>query len=343
MRPEDLCNGVAALLDAWRRARMLHDGDEPIFGRWWTGGSDEIQRGFIPHGFTEVRPVGIKLQRQGGEVDKWVRTVVSTRGRTGAVDFVRKWGVEDPPAAAEGVWELLRALDLVVPVKLVGGNDKPLGGSGGTHQVDTGRLGMVRQSERYVCSVCRRVHARATPNGACTKMHCAGTVEQAPPPPEDYNVSLLSRPFAMVTAEEHTAQVPADERLRVEKEFKRRGGTVNTLVASPTLELGVDIGALDLVLCRNVPPTPTNYWQRVGRAGRRRRMAVVFVYCRRAVHDAYFFERPEQLLGAPLRPPRFNLRNDARPRGRAGGAAADGQGRRRHADRAERGGAAVRS
>jgi len=45
---------------------------------------------------------------------------------------------------------------------------------------------------------------------------------------------------------------------RVAQEFKRRGGTVNTLVASPTLDLGVDIGALDLVLCRNVPPTPAN-------------------------------------------------------------------------------------
>lgn len=310
MSPEALCDGIAGLLDVWRRTRMLHDADEPIFGRWWTGGAEEIQRGFIPHGFTEVRPVGIKLERQGGEVDKWVRTVVSTRGRTGAVDFIRKWGVDDPRAAAEMVWELLRALDLVAPAKLVGGNGKPLGGSGGTHQVDTSRIGMVRQSERYVCSVCRRVHARPTPNGACSKMHCAGTVESTAPPSDDYNVSLLSRPFAMVTAEEHTAQVPAETRDRVEKEFKRRGGTVNTLVASPTLELGVDIGALDLVLCRNVPPTPTNYWQRVGRAGRRRRMAVVFVYCRRAVHDAYFFEQPEKLLGAPLRPPRFNLKND---------------------------------
>lgn len=310
MSAEELCHGVAALLDAWRRGRMLHDADEPIFARWWNGGSEEIQRGFIPFGFTEVRPAGIKLERQGGDVDKWVRTVISPRGRTGAVDFIRKWGVDDPKAAAEQVWELLRALDLVTPVKLVAANDKPLGGSGGAHQVAASRFGLVRQNERFVCNVCRRVHARPTPNGACTKMHCAGTVEDAPPPGEDYNVSLLSRPFAMVTAEEHTAQVPADERLRIEKEFKLRGGTVNTLVASPTLELGVDIGALDLVLCRNVPPTPANYWQRVGRAGRRRRMAVVLVYCRRAIHDAYFFEQPEKLLGAPLRPPRFNLKND---------------------------------
>jgi ATP-dependent helicase YprA (DUF1998 family) len=114
----------------------------------------------------------------------------------------------------------------------------------------------------------------------------------------------------MVTAEEHTAQVPAERREIIEKQFKRAGGSVNTLVATPTLELGVDIGALDLVLCRNVPPTPANYWRRVGRAGRRRRMAVVYVYCRNVVHDSYFFDDPTQLLGASLRPPRFNLKND---------------------------------
>lgn len=310
MTPQALCDGVGALLDTWRRGRLLHDAQEPIFERWWGPGSEEILRGLLPSGFADVRPVGIKLERQGGDADKWVRTVISSRGRTSAVDFVRKWGVEDPRSAAERIWELVRALDLVTGVRLVGGNGGPLGGSAGANQVDVARLGLVRQHERHVCSVCRRVHARPTPAGACTKMHCQGTVQRADPPADDYNISLLSRPFAMVAAEEHTAQVPFDVRERIEKEFKRRGGTVNTLVASPTLELGVDIGALDLVLCRNVPPTPANYWQRVGRAGRRRRMAVVLVYCRRAVHDAYFFAQPEKLLGAPLRPPRFNLKND---------------------------------
>src|SRR3954451_15404122 len=39
-------------------------------------------------------------------------------------------------------------------------------------------------------------------------------------------------------------------------------------------------------------------------------MAGVYVYCRQAIHDAYFFEEPTRLLGAPIRPPRFNLKND---------------------------------
>ena len=286
-------DGVASLLDVWRRGRLLHDADEPIFGKWWQAGSDEVLRGFIPFGLTEVSPEGVKLEKAGGDADSYVRAVVSQRGRTGAVDFVGKWGVADPKAAAARVWELVsRARPRHPGQARRADNDRPLPGSAGAHQVDASRIGLLRQSERYVCSVCGRVHARPTPSGACTKTYCAGTVEQSDPPENDYNVSLLSRPFAMVTPEEHTAQVPAERRDEIEKAFKRPGGAVNTLVASPTLELGVDIGALDLVLCRNVPPTAANYWQRVGRAGRRRRMAVVYVYCRQAIHDAYFFEQP---------------------------------------------------
>lgn len=310
LEPAEFTDGLASLLDVWRRAGLLHDEDEPIFGRWHREGSEDILRGFIPFGFTERPPNGVELERQDGQIDRHLRTVISSRGRTGAFDFVAKWGVEDPRTALTFCWELLRELELVRPVTLTGSGGKPLPGTGGAHQVDTSRMGLVSQHERYCCSQCRRVHARPTPKGACTKTHCQGRVGRSDPPADDYNVSLLNRPFAMVAAEEHTAQVPAERRAVIEAQFKRDGGSVNALVATPTLELGVDIGALDLVLCRNVPPTPANYWQRVGRAGRRRRMAVVYVYCRNAVHDTYFFDDPTQLLGAPLRPPRFNLKND---------------------------------
>jgi len=53
----------------------------------------------------------------------------------------------------------------------------------------------------------------------------------------------------------------------LENLFKGDSDAVNALVCTPTLELGVDIGQLDAVLMRNVPPLPANYWQRAGRAG----------------------------------------------------------------------------
>jgi SOS-response transcriptional repressor LexA len=104
--------------------------------------------------------------------------------------------------------------------------------------------------------------------------------------------------------------VPHDERERLENLFKGESDAINTFVCTPTLELGVDIGQLDTVLMRNVPPLPANYWQRAGRAGRRHRMAVNITYCRGASHDRAYFNEPPKLLAGRVDPPAFNLRNE---------------------------------
>ena len=103
--------------------------------------------------------------------------------------------------------------------------------------------------------------------------------------------------------------MPGEVRNRIENDFKSANGRTNCLVATPTLELGVNIGALDMALMRNVPPRAANYWQRAGRAGREERMAVVVTYCRRSPHDRYFFDDPLRLLGGAIEAPAFNLRN----------------------------------
>ena len=104
--------------------------------------------------------------------------------------------------------------------------------------------------------------------------------------------------------------VPHDHRERLENWFKGDSNAVNCLVCTPTLELGIDIGRLDSVLMRNVPPLPANYWQRAGRAGRRHRMAVNMTYCRPVSHDRAYFAEPPKLLGGRIDPPTFNLRNE---------------------------------
>lgn len=111
-------------------------------------------------------------------------------------------------------------------------------------------------------------------------------------------------------AHEHSAQVPKPIRETVEREFKREGGQFNTIVATPTLELGVDIGKLEMVLMRNVPPTPANYAQRAGRAGRRHRIAVVLTHARGAQHDRYFFAEPPAMIAGEIRVPAFSMRNE---------------------------------
>ncbi|MCX5742959.1 MAG: helicase-related protein [Proteobacteria bacterium] len=138
---------------------------------------------------------------------------------------------------------------------------------------------------------------------------CGGRLEWEESDPDDYDLHVLDGNYAMLRAAEHSAQVPADVRERIENQFKGQAEHVNTLVCTPTLELGVDIGALDAVLMRNVPPSAANYWQRVGRAGRRHRMAVDVTYAQATGYDIAYFRDPLKLLGGAVEPPRFNLKN----------------------------------
>ncbi len=160
------------------------------------------------------------------------------------------------------------------------------------------------------CQSCSRRTPRRTPKDKCMAWRCDGTIEFVREDPDDYNLQLIDQRYSMLRPEEHTAMVPHDERERLENLFKGDSEAVNCFVCTPTLELGVDIGQLDAVLMRNVPPLPANYWQRVGRAGRRHRMAVDFTYCRPVSHDRAYFAEPEKLLSGRVDPPAFNLRND---------------------------------
>ena len=112
-----------------------------------------------------------------------------------------------------------------------------------------------------------------------------------------------------IRAKEHTAQVPSAERQEREDAF--REARLPILYCSPTMELGVDISELNVVGLRNVPPTPANYAQRSGRAGRSGQPALVFSYCSAgSPHDAYFFRRPELMVAGQVRPPRLELANE---------------------------------
>lgn len=69
---------------------------------------------------------------------------------------------------------------------------------------------------------------------------------------------------------EHTAQVDKMVSRQLQVDFKKH--RINILACSTTMEMGVDLGTLQLVMLSSVPPQPANYKQRAGRSGRNPKM-----------------------------------------------------------------------
>ncbi|MDE2795484.1 MAG: DEAD/DEAH box helicase [Gemmatimonadota bacterium] len=304
-----LRDGVAAVLDHFRRRGALLDPEFKIFTRYWAEGSPEVQQGFIP-GF--IKPLGLKLRRGPTEDAKWVMQWLSSAGDTTMRQIAGKWGVSKDSAGPflEGLFAFLVERNLLRPVRLLGARGGALPNLDGVYQVNGDALRLHPNRGVARCRNCRRTITRGVPHNLCPAWRCDGELKWIRENLDDYNLQLLDEAYAMLRPEEHTAMVPHERREQLENWFKGDSNRVNSLVCTPTLELGIDIGRLDSVLMRNVPPLPANYWQRAGRAGRRHRMAVNMTYCRPVSHDRAYFAEPPKLLGGRIDPPAFNLRNE---------------------------------
>jgi ATP-dependent helicase YprA (DUF1998 family) len=158
----------------------------------------------------------------------------------------------------------------------------------------------------YRCSRCRSV-SHVNLYGVCHAYRCDGTLEPTDPAAlgwvENHYRHLYRRlrPIPL-SAEEHTAQWTSSAASTIQERFVR--GELNALSCSTTFELGVDVGELQAVLMRNVPPTTANYVQRAGRAGRRTDSAAfALTYAQRRSHDLTHFGRPQRIVAGRIRPP----------------------------------------
>ena len=139
-----------------------------------------------------------------------------------------------------------------------------------------------------------------------------GYKEMPEPTVNDYFRGVYRQPSHVGRAllgAEHTGQIRNEERKERERDF--REGRIQALFCSPTMELGIDIADLSVVHMRNVPPSPANYAQRSGRAGRSGQAALVLTYCANgSPHDRHYFVHSRDMVAGVVAPPRIDLANE---------------------------------
>jgi len=178
---------------------------------------------------------------------------------------------------------------------------------------DWWRASPIREDDvLYQCDTCARIQATSV-HGVCTRHRCPGSVHgirSKKLEANHYRVLYEENLPALLRVEEHTAQIDKEKAREFQRDFK--AGNIHILSCSTTFELGVDLGDLDVIFLRNVPPEPFNYTQRVGRAGRRSGSpGFAITFCRRSPHDLYHFADPEgRILKGAVRPPVISLRNE---------------------------------
>jgi len=163
------------------------------------------------------------------------------------------------------------------------------------------------------CDTCGRFQTLSV-RGVCPRPRCKGSLAVVDCNDEQlvtshYRILYQEEMPAHLRAEEHTAQIDKERAREFQAAFE--SGDIHLLSSSTTFELGVDLGDLDTIFLRNVPPEPFNYAQRVGRAGRRRGHAGFAVtYCRRRPHDLAHFQEPQRMLGGKTKPPMLRVTNE---------------------------------
>lgn len=161
-------------------------------------------------------------------------------------------------------------------------------------------------SAEWRCDKCHNAlvdHPSAPITGTvCRQLGCRGHyVAHKGSNAQFYRQLYLTADIKRILAREHTGLLERGKREQVEADFKQ--GKVNVLSATPTLEMGIDIGDLSAVLLCSVPPAQANYLQRVGRAGRKTGNAFMTTLAAGRPHDLYFWSEPREMLAGNVDTP----------------------------------------
>jgi hypothetical protein len=252
-------------------------------------------------------PKGNKTFRSwDGKTGRRAQFLAKLCGRAGVP---KQDALNEAVRALREVWDAFRQFDENASSK-----DRLLLTTNGARRLNSDwlRLRLVEDADIiFQCDTCSRLQPISV-RGVCLRHRCPGTLKEVRPQELEANHYRLlyeeDLPGSM-RVEEHTAQLEAEKARGFQREFKNN--KINVLSCSTTFELGVDLGDLDTVFLRNVPPEAFNYAQRAGRAGRRSEFpGFTITYCRRSPHDLYHFSEPDRMLSGKVRAPVLSLTNE---------------------------------
>lgn len=185
-------------------------------------------------------------------------------------------------------------------------------GKDGKYTIDSNKILVSSKNKWYICPKCKKVTIHNIQN-VCPTYRCDGELK-----PIDQQNAFADNHYYQLYQQldirelrivEHTAQLDKEMAYDYQKKFKRN--EIDVLSCSTTFEMGVDVGSLETVFMRNMPPSPSNYAQRAGRAGRSKKSAAyALTFCNKSNHDFTFFKTPERMIRGKINPPKFNVEND---------------------------------
>ena len=180
------------------------------------------------------------------------------------------------------------------------------------YRVNTNSICLAKNQTWYRCPKCNRLTAYNVAS-VCPSYMCDGKLEEVSVDEvmkdNHYYRTYHDLPVRALRVVEHTAQLNREEAYKYQNLFKEK--KIDVLSCSTTFEMGVDVGELETVFMRNMPPSPSNYVQRAGRAGRSSKSAAfALTFCNKSNHDFNFFKDPISMIDGIIRPPMFKIDNE---------------------------------
>ncbi len=174
------------------------------------------------------------------------------------------------------------------------------------------RIAGDKNAKWYKCLKCGKI-SQFNLDNKCIVLKCENPVKEVLPQTlnEDNHFAKLYSTDRMTPLfiKEHTAQLSKKESATYQEQFIKK--EINALSCSTTFEMGVDVGDLETVFLRDVPPLPANYAQRAGRAGRSvNAAAYALTFAKLSSHDLSFFKEPEKMISGIIMPPLFKVDNE---------------------------------